>query len=207
MAMSTHEMLREDVPAPARPASTIADPAPLGLAAFALTAFVLSVFNAGLVPAAAEGVVFGLALFYGGLVQFAAGLWEFAKGNVFGSTAFCSYGAFWMAFWYLTGYTDLSAAGPDAAKGVGVFLLGWTIFTIYMTVAAWRTTTALFSVFVVLTLTFVCLTAADLGGMSGLTRVGGWLGIVTALGAWYCAAAGVINATWGRTVLQVGPRH
>ena len=174
--MNTRTMDREEAPPAAQPASTIADPAPLGLAAFALSAFVLSTFNAGLVPAAAEGVVFGLALFYGGLVQFAAGLWEFAKGNVFGSTAFCSYGAFWMSFWYLTGYTDLSAAGADAAKGVGVFLLGWTIFTIYMTVAAWRTTSALFAVFVVLTLTFVCLTAADLGGMSSLTRVGGWLG-------------------------------
>ena len=117
--MSTRTMDREEAPPAAQPASTIADPAPLGLAAFALSAFVLSTFNAGLVPAAAEGVVFGLALFYGGLVQFAAGLWEFAKGNVFGSTAFCSYGAFWMSFWYLAGALDLSAAGADASQGSG----------------------------------------------------------------------------------------
>ena len=204
--MSTRTTVREDAPVPATPATVIADPAPLGLSAFGLTAFVLSVFNAGLVPAAAEGVVFGLALFYGGIVQFAAGLWEFAKGNVFGSTAFCSYGAFWMAFWYLTGHTDLSEAGADAAKGVGIFLLGWTIFTVYMTVAAWRTSAALFAVFVLLLLTFVCLTAADLTGTPTLTVIGGWLGLLTAFGAWYCAAAGVVNATWGRTVLQVGPR-
>jgi succinate-acetate transporter protein len=207
MAMSTLEMIRHEAPPTVRVVSTIADPAPLGLAAFALSTFVLSIFNAELAPAAAEGVVLGLALFYGGLVQVAAGLWELAKGNAFGGTAFCSYGAFWMALWYLTAFADLSAAGPDAAKGVGVFLLGWTIFTIYMTVAAWRTTKALFAVFVVLTLTFVCLTAADLGGMPGLTVIGGWLGILTSLGAWYCAAAGVLNATWGRTVLEVGPRH
>jgi succinate-acetate transporter protein len=207
MAMGTPEMIREGAPAVARPASTIADPAPLGLAAFGLSAFVLSVFNAGLAPETAEGVVFGLALFYGGLVQVAAGLWEFVKGNVFGATAFCSYGAFWMSFWYLTGYTDLSAAGADAAIGVGVFLLGWTIFTTYMTVAAWRTTSALFAVFVTLTMTFVCLTAGDFAGNAGLTWLGGWLGILTALGAWYCAAAGVINATWGRIVLPVGPRQ
>lgn len=204
--MSAHTIDRETAPAPARPAPVIADPAPLGLAAFALTTFVLSAVNAGLVPAAVEGVVFGLALFYGGIVQFGAGLWEFAKGNTFGSTAFCSYGAFWMSFWYLVVHVDLSEAGADAKKGVGLFLLGWTIFTIYMTIAAWRTTSALFAVFVVLSLTFVCLTAADLGGGAAFARIGGWLGLLTALGAWYCAAAGVINGTWGRTVLQVGPR-
>ena len=119
----------------------------------------LSSANAGLLPETAEGVVFGLALFYGGIVQVFAGLWEFAKGNTFGSTAFCSYGAFWMSFWYLVVHVDLSEAGADAKTGVGFFLLGWTIFTVYMTVAALRTTSALFGVFVLLSLTFVCLTA------------------------------------------------
>lgn len=206
MVMSSHTIDREVAAAPAPAVSAIADPAPLGLAAFALTTFVLSSFNAGLVPSTAEGVVLGLALFYGGIVQVFAGLWEFTKGNAFGSTAFCSYGAFWMAFWYLVAHVDLSEAGADARKGVGLFLLGWTIFTLYMTIAAWRTSSALFGVFVLLSLTFVCLTAADLGGIKGLTVIGGWLGLLTAFGAWYCAAAGVVNATWKRTVLQVGPR-
>ena len=98
--------------------------------------------------------MFGLALFYGGIVQVFAGLWEFAKGNTFGSAAFCSYGAFWMSFWYLVVHVDLSEAGADAKTGVGFFLLGWTIFTVYMTVAAFRTTSALFGVFVLLSLTF-----------------------------------------------------
>jgi len=186
--------------------AAIADPAPLGLAAFALTTFVLSSANAGLLPKTAEGVVFGLALFYGGIVQVFAGLWEFAKGNTFGATAFCSYGAFWMSFWYLVVHVDLSGAGADAKTGVGVFLLGWTIFTVYMTVAAFRTTSALFGVFVVLSLTFVCLAAADLGAGAGLGAIGGWLGLLTALGAWYCSFAAVVNATWKRVVLPVGPR-
>src|SRR3954453_2761969 len=103
--------------APVAAGAGFADPAALGLAAFALAAFVLSFFNAGLIPRTAEGVVFGLALFYGGLVQFAAGLWEFAKGNTFGATAFCSYGGFWMAFAFLARFTDLSGAGTDAEKG------------------------------------------------------------------------------------------
>ena len=89
---------------------------------------------------------------------------------------------------------------------MGFFLLGWTIFTVYMTVAAWRTTSALFTVFVLLSLTFLGLTLADLGAGAALEKIGGWLGLLTALGAWYCAAAGVLKATWGRTVLEVGPR-
>jgi hypothetical protein len=187
--------------------AAIADPAPLGLAAFALTTFVLSSVNAGLLPATVVGAVFGLALFYGGIVQVFAGLWEFTKGNTFGSTAFCSYGAFWMSYWYLAGgNTDLSKAGADAKTGVGFFLLGWTIFTIYMTVAAFRTTSALFGVFVLLSLTFLCLAAADLGAGAGLGTIGGWLGLLTALGAWYCSFAAVVNATWKRVVLPVGPR-
>ncbi len=120
--MSTHATLREDAAPQASPpaVAAIADPAPLGLAAFALTTFVLSSANAGLLPATAEGVVFGLALFYGGIVQVFAGLWEFTKGNTFGSTAFCSYGAFWMSFWYLVVHIDLSEGGRGRQDRSGV---------------------------------------------------------------------------------------
>src|SRR6476619_7361256 len=111
---------------PRPPGSHIADPAPLGLAAFALTTALLSVVNAGWLPDTVEPVVFGLALAYGGIGQFAAGLWEFAKGNTFGSTAFCSYGAFWVSFWWLTGHSDLSGASPDdLSNGIGLYLLAW----------------------------------------------------------------------------------
>lgn len=98
-------------------AERIADPGPLGLACFALTTFFLSVVNAGLLPATVKPVVLGLALFYGGIVQVLAGLVEYLKGNVFGATAFCSYGGFWLSFWYLSTHLSLLAdAGPDAAK-------------------------------------------------------------------------------------------
>jgi len=117
----------------------IADPGPLGLAGFALTTFMLSSFNSGLAPKSAEVVVLGVALFYGGIAQLLAGMWEFAKGNTFGALAFSSYGAFWMSFWYLVSHgKDLPTTGTDAAKGIGVFLLAWTIFTLYMTVVASR---------------------------------------------------------------------
>ncbi len=186
--------------------ASFADPAALGLGAFALTTFVLSVVNAGLLPATVEPVVLGLALFYGGIAQFAAGIWEFAKGNTFGATAFCSYGAFWMSFWFLARFTDLHAAGTDAAKGVGVFLLAWGVFTLYMTVAARRTNMAVFLVFIVLTLTFFALAIGAYTGTVALTRTGGWLGIITALIAWYGSFAVVTNSTHKRTVLPVGPQ-
>src|SRR5450830_1163890 len=182
-----------------RPAAPLADPGALGLGAFALTTFVLSFVNAGLLPATVEPVVFGLALFYGGLAQFAAGIWEFANRNTFGATAFCSYGAFWLSFWFLARFTDLKGAGSDAGKGVGVFLLAWGIFTLYMTIAV-------FLVFVFLTVTFFALAAGDYSGTIGFTRVGGVLGIATALLAWYASSAVVINSTHKRIVLPVGPQ-
>jgi len=188
------------------PVPLFADPGALGLAAFALTTFVLSVVNAGLLPVTVEPVVLGLALFYGGIAQLVAGIWEFANRNTFGATAFCSYGAFWLAFWYLVEFTDLSKAGADAAKGVAVFLLAWGIFTLYMTVAARRTNSSIFVVFVLLTLTFFALAIGKYSGVVAVTRLGGWLGLLTALAAWYGSFAVVANATHKRTVLAVGPR-
>lgn len=196
----------ETAPVAVVKSAPVADPAALGLGAFALTTFVLSVFNAGIVPVAAEGVVLGLALFYGGLMQFAAGIWELVNKNTFGATAFCSYGAFWMAFWFLARFTDLSGAGADAAKGVAVFLFAWGIFTVYMTIAARRTSGALFFVFLFATLTFFTLATADWTGILALTRVGGVLGLITAFLAWYVSAAVVINSTHKRTVLPVFPQ-
>lgn len=190
-------------PDEAAAAVPFADPAPLGLAAFALTTFILSFVNAGLLPVSVEPVVFGLALFYGGLAQFAAGIWEFANRNTFGATAFCSYGAFWMAFWFLARFTDLSEAGAAASQGVGVFLLAWGIFTLYMTIAARATNRTIFMIFIVLTLTFFALAAGAYWEATALTRIGGWLGIATALLAWYGSMALVTNSTHKRNVFPV----
>jgi len=182
------------------PGGHIADPAPLGLAAFALTTFVLSTVNAGWIPDTVEPVVFGLALAYGGLGQFAAGLWEFAKGNTFGATAFCSYGAFWVSFWWLTGHTDLSGAGSDVNQGIGMYLLAWGIFTGYMSVAASRVSLAVLVVFVLLTLTFLVLAWGEFASATGITHFGGYLGLLTALAAWYASFAGVTAFTFKREI-------
>jgi succinate-acetate transporter protein len=185
----------------------IADPAPLGLAAFALTTFVLSFVNAGLVPASVEPVVFGLALAYGGAGQFAAGMWEFTKGNTFGATAFTSYGAFWISFWWLTAHLDTyKIPAADAGKGVGLYLIAWGIFTAYMTVAASRVNGAVLTVFVLLTATFIILGIGEISGTTGISKVGGFVGIATALAAWYASFAGVTTFAFKRPIVPVGDR-
>ncbi|MDQ6933776.1 MAG: acetate uptake transporter [Actinomycetota bacterium] len=189
------------------PGAHIADPAPLGLAAFALTTFVLSCVNAGFVPATVEPVVFGLALAYGGLGQFAAGLWEFAKGNTFGATAFVSYGSFWISFWWLTGHSGLDKVpAGDVGKGVGLYLLAWGIFTAYMTVAATRVSGAVLAVFVLLTLTFLVLAWGEFATSTGIHKVGGYLGVLTALAAWYASFAGVTKFAFRRDLVPTVPR-
>ena len=183
-----------------------ADPAALGLGAFAMTTFVLSVVNVGLIPAKDLPVVLGLALFYGGIAQFAAGVWEFANRNVFGATAFCSYGAFWLSYWFLVQFAAAGLPAADAGKGIGLYLLAWAIFTAYMTIAAWRVSMAVFAVFVFLTLTYIALFIGAFAGSTAMDRIGGGLGIVTALIAWYCSLAVVANFTFKRVLLPVGPR-
>jgi succinate-acetate transporter protein len=182
----------------------IADPGPLGLTAFALTTFMLSVFNAGLAPKSAEVVILGVALFYGGIAQVFAGMWEFAKGNTFGALAFSSYGAFWMSFWYLSAHSGLAKA--DAPKGVGIFLLAWTIFSVFMTVVTARISGLLFTLFSVLVVTFLFLMVGAFASAPALTHIGGYLGLITALVAWYASFAGVLNGTAKRIIMPTWPR-
>lgn len=193
---------------PTAAATATADPAPLGLAGFAMTTLLLSTANAGLLKeAGAVALVLGLAVFYGGIAQFVAGIIEYRRGNTFGATAFCSFGAFWLSYWYIS--THLTAASGDVHNALGLFLLAWAVFTAYMTVAALRTSTATLAVFVALTLTFLFLALGQFqNGASpdSLTKIGGYLGLITGLLAWYASAAGVINATHRKDVLPTLPR-
>ena len=181
-----------------------ANPAPLGLAGFAMTTFVLSMFNANVVSITGFPVVLGLALVYGGVAQFAAGMWEFRTGNTFGAVAFTSYGAFWLSFWALNVFyaKDITA---DAGHAVGLYLWAWAIFTGYMTVAALRVSGAVLLVLVLLTVTFVLLAIGNDAGSANTTHWGGYLGIATAAAAWYASFAAVINSTFGRTVAPIFP--
>ena len=183
----------------------IADPAPLGLAAFALTTFLLSLVNAGVMPKDAEPVMLGVALAFGGLAQLLAGMWEFRKGNVFGATVFTSYGAFWLSFW---AYATLYAKDvPTEHHGVaaGWYLIGWAIFTSLMLIAALRTTAVLAVLFAVLDAAFVLLGLGAINASAGLTTAGGVLGLVAAALAWYLCVAGVTAATFGKPILPNPP--
>jgi succinate-acetate transporter protein len=182
---------------------TPADPGPLGLAGFAGTTFVLSLINANLVSARGIGVVAALALAYGGIAQFTAGIWEFRTGNTFGAVAFCSFGMFWVSFYLILHVIPVGAITPHA---LSAYLWMWAIFTTYMFLASLRTTAAVAGVFGLLAITFILLAWGDLGhGHTGITHAGGWVGLATAIVAWYASFAAVINSTFGRTLAPVVP--
>jgi uncharacterized protein len=193
-----------------KPALSVADPAPLGLGAFALTTFILSAHNAFGAPAVPLLGFFGYALFYGGLAQFMAGMWEFRNRNSFGATAFSTYGAFWMG---LAAFIALVLFGKVTAKEVmpslGLILLAFFIFNTYMMVLATRVNLAVFAVFATLEVTELLLWIGNFAGQAagtGLVAVGGFVGIITALVAWYASAATLANSMGPRPVLPVGPQ-
>jgi succinate-acetate transporter protein len=193
-----------------------ADPAPLGLAAFALTTFMLSGHNATFIP---DLIWVGLALFYGGLTQLMAGMWEFRNRNVFGATAFSTYGGFWMslgAFVVLAVVSKSFAAdltGANLPNALAWFLLAFAIFNTYMLLWSTQVSVAVFLVFLTLEATEIILVignfdAAHGNANNGWIHLGGWVGIATAAVAWYASGAGVINGMKGRHVLPVGaPLH
>ncbi len=196
---------REREAATAGASFSIADPGPLGLAAFALTTFVLSMFNADLVAKGGEPVVLGLAFAYGGLAQILAGMWEFRTGNTFGAVAFTSFGAFWLSFFVYVQFLADKVPPADAGHAIGLYLIGWGIFTTYMLVASLRTTAAVALVFALLAPTFFLLGIGNSGDHAEIVKIGGWFGLATAAAAWYASFAAVTNSTFGRVVLPVMP--
>jgi uncharacterized protein len=179
-----------------------ADPAPLGLAAFALTTFLLSAANANWMGKATGDAWLGYAFAYGGLCQLLAGMWEFRNRNVFGATAFSTYGGFWigLGLWAL-----LVAPAPAAAqKDVAWILLAFAIFNTYMLLWSSMVNAAVFTVFLTLEATEIVLFIGNFAANANIVKIGGYVGILTALCAWYTSAAGVGNGIAGRTILPVG---
>jgi succinate-acetate transporter protein len=192
----------------APPVTTLANPAALGLGAFALTTFLLSVHNAMGAKTEPLLVFFGFAIFYGGLAQFMAGMWEFKTGNTFGATAFTTYGAFWMG---VAATVTLVLWGKLAVTDV-TSTLAWTltafaIFNTYMLIWSARLNMSVFLVFLTLEITEILLAWGNFNGDaagSGMVSIGGWMGIVTAIVAWYASAAVVANSMRARPILPVG---
>ncbi len=190
-----------------RSLSPVADPAPLGLGGFALTTFVLSVHNAGWAPSI---IWIGLAIFYGGLAQFLAGMWEFRRNNTFAATAFSTYGAFWLAlgtFVLLNDLTKLELAETETSEALGWYLFAFAVFNTYMLFWSTRVNRAVLLVFLTLEITeillFIGFWAGDAAG-EGLVQAGGYVGVATAAAAWYASAAGVVNSQAPTPVLPVG---
>jgi uncharacterized protein len=183
---------------------TAADPTPLGLSGYGLSIFVLGCAEAGFLSAA--GAVIPWAFFFGGLTLFLAGMWAFRNRNTFGATVFTSYGALWggLAFFDLFG-TQLGVTGASTQAALGVSLFVWTIFTLYMTVGALRTTVPVFAVLLTLLIALILLDVGVLTNTTVLLKIGGYVAMLSGACAWYAAAAGVINDTFGRQVLPVRP--
>ncbi len=190
-------------PASAPPATSgIADPAPLGLAAFALTTFLLSAKNAHWTHGTDAWL--GYAFAYGGLVQLLAGMWEFRNRNVFGATAFGSYGGFWIGLGLYALLVAPKANPAQVANDEAWILLAFAIFNVYMLLWSTQVNEAVLAVFLTLQATEIILVIANFSGSESMAKIGGYVGVLTAACAWYASAAGVINGMVGNAVLWVG---
>jgi len=198
---------------PATPA--VADPGPLGLAAFALTTFLLSAVNAGWAKHSTGGDWWGYAIAYGGVIQLLAGMWEFKNKNVFGATAFSTYGGFWIGLGLWLHFTAPSATAPlELNTDLGWIVLAFLIFNTYMLLISTQLNVAVFGVFLTLELTEIFLVIGNFTTKlpalppnptnSAAIHIAGFIGIITALVAWYASAAGVINGMKGKEVFPVG---
>jgi succinate-acetate transporter protein len=184
---------------------SIADPAPLGLAGFGMTTLFAMVIAAGWLSSSAGPAVLAVALAYGGTAQFVAGLWAFRRGNTFAATAFCSYGAFWISYFLLLNVFAAQIKPASALTGfLGLYFLGWGIFTAYMTIASLAASKAVTAVFILLTATFWLLCAAQWSGNAEMGNIAGYVGVATAIAALYTSFADVTNAALRRVVLPTG---
>jgi uncharacterized protein len=187
---------------PAAEPLAAADPAPLGLAAFALTTFLLSAKNAGWTHGTDAWL--GYAFAYGGLGQLLAGMWEFRNRNVFGATAFSTYGCFWIGLGLYIKFLPAGATPAQIGNDLGWILLAFAIFNTYMLLWSARVNAAVFAVFLTLEVTEIVLFIGNFSANANTVKIGGYIGILTAACAWYASSAGVVNGLAGKPVMKVG---
>jgi len=192
--------------------SRIANPAPLGLTAFAGTTFILSMYNVGTRGITHPNVVVGMALFGGGLTQFMAGMWDMARGNVFGGTAFGSYGSFWMAYATIfipgSGIISTFANPQEFNNAVGIYLITWFMITFFFLLAVLRRHLAFSVLLTTLCIAFIMLAVAEFTGSEGAQKAGGAFGLIVALIAFYISTSDMLKAELRPVVrLPVGLLH
>ena len=183
------------------------NPAPLGLMGFGMTTVLLNLVNAGLLGKDALGMILPMGIFYGGLAQVIAGLLEAKQGNTFGATAFTSYGLFWLSFVALHFLPVLGLSDAASSTAIAAYLIMWGIFTAFMSIAALKANTALQVVFVSLAILFFILAVGDLTGAAAIKTLGGYEGIFCGFSAIYLAMAEILNESFSRTVLPIGPKQ
>ncbi|MDH7516234.1 MAG: acetate uptake transporter [Bacteroidota bacterium] len=182
----------------------LANPAPLGLMGFGMTTILLNIHNAGFFPV--SSMILAMGIFYGGLAQIIAGIMEFRKGNTFGTTAFTSYGLFWLTLVGLWVMPKLGWTEPTTEAFMGWYLFLWGAFTFFMWIGTFGKNRAVQTVFLTLTVLFWLLAVRDWSGNAIVGAVAGWEGILCGASAVYLAMAEVINEARGKTILPVGER-
>jgi len=184
-------------------ADITSNPAPLGLMGFGMTTVLLNLHNAGFFGLGS--MILGMGIFYGGLAQVIAGIMEWKKGNTFGTTAFTSYGFFWLTLVALIVLPKMGLTAAPENSAMVAYLLIWGLFTAILFIGTLRLNRALQFVFASLTVLFVLLAIGDFTGSATIKHIAGYEGIVCGLSAIYAAAAQVLNEVYGRVVLPLGP--
>jgi uncharacterized protein len=182
---------------------TTANPAPLGLLGFGMTTVLLNIHNAGIFPI--DSMILAMGIFYGGIGQVIAGIMEWKKNNTFGTTAFTSYGLFWLTLVALLVLPKLGLAEPSPKLAMGFYLLMWGIFTFVMFFGTLKLNRALQFVFLSLTILFFLLAIRDFADNALIGTIAGWEGIICGASAIYTGLAQVLNELYGRVVLPIGP--
>lgn len=178
------------------------NPAPLGLIGFGMTTILLNIHNAGFFPL--DSMILAMGIFYGGMAQVVAGIMEFKKNNTFGTTAFTSYGFFWMALAALNILPEMGYGEAANSLSMAAFLFMWGFFTLFMFIATLRISKALQVVFGTLTLLFFLLAIGNFTGSTLILTIAGYEGIICGFTAIYAAMAQVVNETYGKVVLPIG---
>lgn len=180
----------------------LANPAPLGLMGFGMTTILLNIHNAGFFGM--DAMILSMGIFFGGLAQVVAGIMEFKKNNTFGTTAFTSYGFFWLALVGLNIMPELGWAPAADSLSMAAFLFMWGLFTFFMFIATLKISRALQVVFGTLTILFFLLAIANFTGSALILTIAGYEGILCGFTAIYAAMAQVINESYGKVILPLG---
>jgi succinate-acetate transporter protein len=182
---------------------TTSNPAPLGLLGFGMTTVLLNIHNTGYY--ALGGMILAMGIFYGGMAQIFAGWMEWKKGNTFGTTAFTSYGLFWLTLVALIVGPKLGLWDATSKGLMGWYFLVWGLFTLLMFLGTLKLNRALQVVFGTLTVLFVLLAIRDWADSTLVGKIAGWEGIFCGLSAIYAGIAQVLNEVYGKVVLPLGP--